>query len=228
MAHSMLRSPPCHAGLGSLGCWSRRCARFYFTSPSQGCTESNLLAGDSGGDRRCGKKQEAEESGPVRWQRAVWQESEIRCTDAPSEHSELPEPSLPAALSTITDKRPQSYYRPRTNIPVPTIDTKSTLPSSQSRVSLSFHPDTFNLGDEKSLSNLNQKQLKALCGKYDVDTARANADMVANLRAHYRRSRRPLLPPSTFPSTHPAFSGYPMYPYYFNYAHVPQNPPPTQ
>ncbi|KAJ6486298.1 hypothetical protein DFH09DRAFT_1339645 [Mycena vulgaris] len=68
--------------------------------------------------------------------------------------------------------------------PPPGLPLDNTYLMKPKLVAASFDPNTFDLGDGQALAMLNNTQLKALCEKYTVDTARANADMVSNLRAH--------------------------------------------
>ncbi|KAJ7783905.1 hypothetical protein DFH07DRAFT_948894 [Mycena maculata] len=91
-------------------------------------------------------------------------------------------------------------------------------------ITASFDVDTFGLSDDEALDNLNNPQLRSLCEKYAVETARANADMVLRLRAHRVKSHTTQaqhLP--TYPAV---YAMYPGYPYYYDYIPVPlQNPP---
>ncbi|KAJ7899834.1 hypothetical protein B0H13DRAFT_2336784 [Mycena leptocephala] len=53
---------------------------------------------------------------------------------------------------------------------------------------VSFDDETFDLCDDKGLKRLNNRQLRALCTKHDIDTARSNEDLVKNIQAHYQQS----------------------------------------
>ncbi|KAJ7444395.1 hypothetical protein B0H11DRAFT_2291322 [Mycena galericulata] len=126
-----------------------------------------------------------------------------------------------------------SYYRARPNVPAASEHPASSVPPgapivktapSRKLVTASFDVDTFDLNDDEALDNLNNPQLRSLCEKYAVETARANADMVLRLRAYLVKShatQAQRLP--TYPAV---YTTYPGYPYYYNYTPVPlQNPP---
>ncbi|KAK6977264.1 hypothetical protein R3P38DRAFT_3237382 [Favolaschia claudopus] len=101
-----------------------------------------------------------------------------------------------------------SYYRPRSHSgsdelpPLPVQPLSST--TTRKAVAIEFDLDTFDLGDKEALLGLGQTQPRPLCKKYNVDTARANADM-----DHHKLSWKP---PQHFPiASYPLYTQYPYY-----------------
>ncbi|KAJ7154347.1 hypothetical protein C8R43DRAFT_885158 [Mycena crocata] len=125
-------------------------------------------------------------------------------TDATGELSFMP-PSTPTeptiAIPDTATNSQASYYRPRPNIPVSTQPSTSTLHSLSTKSSaalVAFDVDSFDLSDNKALELLNNRQLRAVCLKHDIDTARSNDDMVRNIQAHYRKGQRQPMPSYSF------------------------------
>ncbi|KAJ7029780.1 hypothetical protein C8F04DRAFT_1368893 [Mycena alexandri] len=120
---------------------------------------------------------------------------QVKVKVAPNQHS-WPETRavMNVAVKTAnTNDTPASYYRPRASLPTPAPTSISVTGKSHSPL-VSFDVETFDLGDNDTLNKLNHKQLRALCAKYDVDTARSNEDMVKNIQTYHRRSQRPSQP----------------------------------
>ncbi|KAJ7506324.1 hypothetical protein B0H11DRAFT_2186105, partial [Mycena galericulata] len=70
-----------------------------------------------------------------------------------------------------------SYYRPRVHIPTPTPPPALHSLTTKSHVApVAFDVDTFDLSDNKTLETLNKTQLRAVCLKHDISTARSNVD----------------------------------------------------
>jgi hypothetical protein len=150
--------------------------------------------------------------------------------DGPSTATDAP-PGTAPTLDNVIVNPPSTegvspYYRTRPNVSAlaQAATPASVLPPPALPLDKAFHkarqppatfdPVTFNIGDERALAGLNNKQLKALCEKYGVDTARANAEMVSSLRAYHVRSQRPL-PPRIFPGYPVVYPPYLYYPNYF-------------
>ncbi|KAJ7778621.1 hypothetical protein DFH07DRAFT_795344 [Mycena maculata] len=123
----------------------------------------------------------------------------------------VPAPELPS--SVLSDAAP-SHYCPRPVYGVTPALPAPSVPTSTRSVATfeSFDADAFDLSDNKALERLNRRELRALYSKYDVDTARSNADLVNNLQTYYqvteRRAARPPAAPSapyspSYHSMHP-------------------------
>jgi hypothetical protein len=100
--------------------------------------------------------------------------------------------STPGVPEQENDTQP-SYYRlhpnaPAPGMPPPALHSLSTTKSHGAPVA--FDVDTFDLSDNKTLARLNNRELRSVCAKHDIETARSNDDMVKNIQDYYRKSQR--------------------------------------
>ncbi|KAJ6612602.1 hypothetical protein B0H10DRAFT_1952169 [Mycena sp. CBHHK59/15] len=118
----------------------------------------------------------------------------------------FPSDDMDLLTSTVTDtssssglqplsESSSSYYRPRPNIPNPAPTPSMPITQPARPPSMTFDVEGFDLSDDKALERLSNKQLRALCSKYDVDTARSNDDLIKNLRMYHKNRQHPPPPP---------------------------------
>ncbi|KAJ7710930.1 hypothetical protein B0H17DRAFT_1124008 [Mycena rosella] len=119
--------------------------------------------------------------------------SDARGDNSISDVTAPPPSALAAVSSTQADSTTSnSYYCPCSHIPELPAAPSSSMPKPAPcpNHEKPFDVETFDLADNTALERLNNNQLRSLCIKYEVDTARSKENNIKNLQDYYGLSQR--------------------------------------